>query len=100
MDEKEILEAFNKDLHYLQLRYLYIPLNDYLWEHFLREQNEIREKYKVYGEAMDQFIRDILSAVSAYKEKKDGSQNKKDQRSAVQESGADGAAEGIWLHDQ
>ena len=68
MDEKTILEEFNKDLHYLQLRYLYIPLNDYLWEHFIREQAEIREKYKVYGDRVDRLIRAILGAMTKFKE--------------------------------
>ena len=71
MDEKTIIEAFNKDLQDLQMRYLYIPLNDYLWEHFIREQTEIRDKYKQYGGKVDRFVRSILVAMTEFKEGKE-----------------------------
>ena len=71
MDEKTIIEAFNKDLQDLQMRYLYIPLNDYLWEHFIREQTEIRDKYKGYGGKVDRFVRSILVAMTEFKEGKE-----------------------------
>ena len=71
MDEKTIIEAFNNDLQDLQMRYLYIPLNDYLWEHFIREQTEIRDKYKQYGGKVDRFVRSILVAMTEFKEGKE-----------------------------
>lgn len=70
MDEKTILEEFNKDLHDLQKRYLWIPLNDYLWEHFLRELTEINNKYKKYGGKVDRFVRSILVAMIEFKKGK------------------------------
>lgn len=101
MDDKSILEEFNKDLHYLQLRYLYIPLNDYLWEHFLREQTEIRDKYKVHGDRVDRFVRAILDATTKFKEAENGgSKEKENHGGKVQEARPDGSEKGVWLHDQ
>ena len=80
MDEKTIIEAFNKDLQDLQMRYLYIPLNDYLWEHFIREQTEIRDKYKQYGGKVDRFVRSILVAMTEFKEGKGADNDNKNQK--------------------
>ena len=68
MDYKSILEEFNKDLRDLQMRYLYIPMNDYLWEHVIREQDEIGQKYKAHGKAFDKFARAVLVALAIFKE--------------------------------
>lgn len=71
MNDKEIIESLFDELRYLQLRYLYIPLDDYLWEHFIRETGELREKYKGHGENMDRLCRDMILALTSYKERKD-----------------------------
>lgn len=80
MDERTILEEFNKDLYDLQKRYLYIPLNDYLWEHFLREQTEIRDKYKQYGGKIDKFVRSVLVSLAEFKEGKGADNDNKDKK--------------------
>ena len=80
MDERTILEEFNKDLYDLQKRYLYIPLNDYLWEHFIREQGEIRNKYKQYGGKIDRFVRTILFGLTQFKEGKGADDDNKDKK--------------------
>ena len=85
MNDKEIIESLFDELRYLQLRYLYIPLDDFLWEHFIREADELRDKYKVHGENMDRLCRDMIVALTSYKERKDKNdqENKNDQRGKI-----------------
>lgn len=72
MEEKDIIKNLFTDLYDLQKRYFYIPLSDFLWEHLAREMEEIRDKYKIHGESIDRLCRDMIGALTAYKERKEG----------------------------
>lgn len=71
MDDKEVIKNLFKDIYNIQMRYMYIPLDEYLWEHFAREMEEFRNKYKVHGENIDRLCRDMIQAVMSYKERRD-----------------------------
>jgi hypothetical protein len=98
--DREIIKNLFKDIYNLQIRYLYIPLDDYLWEWFVKQSEEIRDKYKTYGPEIDNLCRDMIVALMSYKEKKNGNKKKTDQRNEIQEAGATGTQSSIWLHDQ
>lgn len=102
MDDKDIIKNLFKDIYNIQIRYLYIPLDEYFWEHLVREMGELRNKYKEHGANIDQLCRDMIYALTSYKERKDkdGNQKKADQRKQVQKARADGSGQGIWRNDQ
>lgn len=85
MDDKEVIKELFKDIYNIQIRYLYIPLNEYLWEHLLREMGDLREKYKSHGENIDRLCRDMIQAITSYKERKDKDDNatKENQRKQI-----------------
>ena len=69
LEEKEIIKNIFADIYDVQKRYLYIPLDDYLWGHFVRELEEIQTKYKSHGAKIDRFCRDMIAVLTNYKEK-------------------------------
>lgn len=71
MEDKDIIKEFFKDIYNIQMRYMYIPLDEYLWEHLTREMDELRDKYKVHGDNIDRLCRDMIQALLAYKERRD-----------------------------
>ena len=71
MDDREIIKDIFKDIYNIQIRYLYIPLDDYTWEHLIREMEELRNKYKVHGEKIDSLCRAMIAAIISYKEGRD-----------------------------
>ena len=77
MEEKEIIKELFKDIYNIQIRYLYIPLDDFLMEHFERELVELRNKFKVHGEAIDYLCRGLCGALVVYKKRKETENDKK-----------------------
>ena len=80
MDEKEIIKELFKDIYNIQIRYMFIPLDEYLMGHLEREFVELRNKYKVHGEAIDYLCRGLCGALIVYKKRKETENDKKDQK--------------------
>ena len=78
MNDKDVIKELFKDIYNIQIRYLYIPLDDYLWGHLTREMAELREKYKVHGENIDRLCRDMIQVLIGYKERRDKDDKQKD----------------------
>lgn len=64
MDEKEVVKKLFADIYNLHTRYLYVWMDDFLWERLIDEQRELSIKYEQYGNGIhDLCCRMILSLV-------------------------------------
>ncbi len=64
MDEKEVVKKLFADIYNLHTRYLYVWMDDFLWERLTEEQKELSTKYEQYGNGIhDLCCRMILSLV-------------------------------------
>ena len=52
MTEKEIIYRIFLDLWDISKRYLFIPLDDFLWERLLEELEAKSQEYKQYGDVV------------------------------------------------
>jgi len=71
MTEKEIIYHIFLDLWDISKRYLFIPLNDLLWDELIDENAKNTMKYKQYGEAVCELYKKISAAIITYKEHRD-----------------------------
>ena len=75
MDEKKIIYLMITDLWNATKNYCFAELDDAGWEHFDRELNELRSKYKEHGENIDRLCRDMIQALIGYKERSSDANN-------------------------
>lgn len=71
MTEKEIVYHIFLDLWDISKRYLFIPLDDFLWERLVEELEEKSQKYKQYGDATWNLYRGIAAGITLYKESRE-----------------------------
>lgn len=69
MKESEIIKELFKDIYNLQIRYMFIWLDDFLWERFIEEKDQLSDKYKQYGDDIWRLCRGMLTSLEEYKEK-------------------------------
>ncbi len=68
MTEKEIIYHIFLDLWDISKRYLFIPLDDFLWERLIEELEAKSQEYKQYGDMVWKLYRALAAALTTYKE--------------------------------
>lgn len=68
MTEKEIIYRIFLDLWDISKRYLFISLDDFLWERLLEELEVKSQEYKRYGDVVWKLYRAFAAALITYKE--------------------------------
>ena len=68
MTEKEIIYRIFLNLWDISKRYLFIPLDDFLWERLLEELEAKSQEYKQYGDVVWKLYRAFAAALTTYKE--------------------------------
>ncbi len=69
MDEKEVIKKLFADIYNLHTRYLYVWMDDFLWERLTEEQKELSTKYEQYGENINNLCRAMMLSLVEYKER-------------------------------
>lgn len=75
MDDKKIVYQIIFDCWEMCKKYLFVTLDDFLWNAWHDEMEEKSIQYKRYGEATWHLYRDIISAIVQYKQRKDKDKN-------------------------
>lgn len=70
-EEKKIVYQIFMDCWDMAKRYLFIPLDDFLWERWHDELEEKSQKYRQYDDATWHLYRDIATAIQVYKQRQD-----------------------------
>lgn len=71
MDEKKIVYQIILDCWDMAKRYLFIPLDDFLWQMWCQEIEEKSNQYKGTSNALWHLYRDIIMAIQHYKQTKE-----------------------------
>lgn len=68
MTEKEVVYHIFLDLWDISKRYLFIPLDDFLWERLIEEIETKSQEYRQHGDAIWHLYRGIAYEIQKYKE--------------------------------
>ena len=71
MEEKKSVYQVFLDCWDVSKRYLFISLDDFLWERLVEELEEKSQKYKGINDNIWRLYRDIALAIQNYKERRD-----------------------------